>query len=115
MCNGGNRFALGAVNRHLEFPQQPGIPTHMVVVMVSVENRDELKFFMPQVVQYRRGIARIDHSRMTVIADDPDVIVAKGANRDDVRSSHDSRRLFTSGISNGNTISVNCCGWLSGP
>jgi hypothetical protein len=61
-------------------------------MVMSIENGDELQLFAAQIIQDRGRIARIYNGSMVMIADEPDVIVLEGVNRNNIGScSHDRR------------------------
>jgi hypothetical protein len=65
----------------------------MIVMMMSVEYRDELQVFLAQIVQYRYGVTRVDHGGMIVVSNNPDIIVGECAERNDMRHSHGKRQV----------------------
>src|SRR5687768_10041722 len=87
-----NRFFRRTKDRYGKFPQQFSISAHMIGMVMSIENGDELQLFATQIIQNRGRIARIYNGSMVMIADEPDVIVLESVNRNDIgSSSHDGR------------------------
>ena len=74
----------GAVNRYRKFPQQSGVTADVVVMVMGVEYGDELQIFASQKIQHRRSIARINHGGVAAVVDDPDIIVSKCADRNNM-------------------------------
>ena len=69
------------------------VRTDVIRMVVGIQDGDKLQSFVPQIVQDGRGIARIDHGGMAVVANHPYVVVGKCTNRNDARECHDNKLL----------------------
>ena len=83
----------GAVNGYRKLLQQSGVSADVIIMVMGIEDGGEFQVLLAQVVQHRRGIARIDHNGMMMVANDPDVIISECANGNDMRHGHGSRMV----------------------
>jgi hypothetical protein len=78
----------GSVNGYRKLLQQSGVSADVIIMVMGIEDGGEFQVLLVQVVQHRRGIARVDHNGMMRIANDPDVIISECANGNDMRYGH---------------------------
>ena len=84
----GDAFVVRTEDRDCGPRQQRGVAADMVGMVMGVEYGHQFQFFALQVVEHRLRVARINHGGVTGVADDPDVIVGKCAQRHDFVTSH---------------------------
>lgn len=89
----GKRKKLVAwrINRHISHLQKLTHAIDVIVVMMGNQDGKQRQLVLVQVVLHRYSIARIDYHCVAAMHQQPDVVVAKGPNWNDIHGKYHKR------------------------